>query len=341
VLPSEAYGVTVPPWLSVDPNSGEAEEGEENTHIVTAGTAGLATGVHHANITVTSNDPSCPVTTVPVVLTVTSDPPLHSSETPPDGGTSSNLTPQISVEVTDVSGINHETLRLYVDGFQVFFSLALIPNGFRVYYWHEMGFAPNSNVACRIVASDFVGNELDYTWHFSTPGGYDIPVVLGWNLVSVPLSGAGGPLPGALADLCGDTEWDRAMWYDPADALDRWKQYNPEWAPSLNDMPPLDSSMGVWIRVIELGDGNLTLYGDAPGRTCINLRAGWNLVGYPTFNSTLTVAEAFWGTSASVVEVFDPSQPYCTRTVGPNYVMTPGKGYWVYANADSVWIVDW
>lgn len=263
-------------------------------------------------------------------------PPTHSNETPV--GESTNLTPVVSVRVTDASGIEPSSVRLYVDGFPIFIELTPVPDGYLVSYWHEMGFAPATNHSCRIVADDTLGNRLDFTWYFTTPPPYYVPVVLGWNMISIPLDLFDASLPGAFLDS--DTTWDRMMAYDASDPADPWKQYNTAWSPSLNDLASLDSSMGFWLHVTAVGDGNLTVCGSDPGTTTIQLRAGWNLVGYPT-QTPRTVAEAFWGTTADIVEVFDPAQPYMTKEVGAGYLMAPNKGYWVHVLADSVWVVDW
>jgi hypothetical protein len=71
------------------------------------------------------------------------------------------------------------------------------------------------------------------------------------------------------------------------------------------------------------------------------VHAGWNMVGYPSLNTTMTVANAFWGTGVDIVEVFDPLQTYGTVAVGPTYVLKPGEGLWVHAPTDSVWTVNW
>ena len=99
--------------------------------------------------------------------------------------------------------------------------------------------------------------------------------------------------------------------------------------------------MGAWVFVTFVGDGYINVGGDLPDSTSIQLRAGWNLVGYPTLSTTITVGDAFWGTGATMVEVFDPSAAYRTRSVGSTYVMRPGEGYWVYVPTTTTWTVDW
>ncbi|MFH0815410.1 MAG: hypothetical protein V1934_01135 [Methanobacteriota archaeon] len=268
-------------------------------------------------------------------------PPIHFDETPQPGGASTNLTPVISVHVADPSGVDLATIRLYVDGFCIFYEAVPTVDGFIVSYWHEMGFAFGANVTCMIVASDTLGNAMEYTWQFTASSGQAIPVALGWNLISIPVTQNSTSLPGCLADLLGDTLWDRVMWYDSSDISDHWKQYNANWPSSMNDLYNIDPSMGVWINVTVPGDGLITICGTPPTATIVHLRAGWNMVGYPSLNSNVTVAMAFWGTTVSIVEAFDPGAPYRTRAVGSKYVMNPYEGYWVYAVADSVWAVDW
>ena len=170
---------------------------------------------------------------------------------------------------------------------------------------------------------------------------FKIPVVAGWNLISTPLIPVSSALPSALLDNDGDTTWDRAQWYDPYDAGNHWKQFNSGWNFSLNDLSGFNASMGIWVNITSVGDGFLNLSGEIPTSISILLRTGWNMVGYPSLNNSTTVGVALWGTGATIVEVFDVNTTYRTKVVGPNYVMRPGEGYWVYVPADTVWTVDW
>ena len=108
-------------------------------------------------------------------------------------------------------------------------------------------------------------------------------------------------------------------------------------------MPDVDNTMGVWVHITRNnGDGSLTIgEGVQPVSTIITLHAGWNMVGYPSQRGDITVAEAFWGTGADMIEVFDQSQPYLVSEIGPGNLMQPGQGYWVHVPVDTVWVVDW
>ena len=127
--------------------------------------------------------------------------------------------------------------------------------------------------------------------------------------------------------------------YDSTDAMDPWKIYRV--GSAVNDLFNLDHTMGFWLQVTDVGDGLLTINGRMPTITLIALHEGWNMVGYPTFCDNMTVAEAFWGTSADHVEVFDAASPTLLSEVGPTYLMKPGEGYWVHVPVDSVWTIDW
>ena len=174
----------------------------------------------------------------------------------------------------------------------------------------------------------------------SPPPSFNIPVVAGWNLISTPLILGNFALPGVILDNNGDTTWDRVQWYDPL-STNHWKNYYTGWPAQLNDLTSVNHTMGVWVHVTNMGDGFIKVYGSLPSSVTIPLYAGWNLVGYPTLNTTTTVANALWGTGADRVEVCDPTAPYGTKEAGPTYIMKPGEGYWVHVPADTVWIVNW
>jgi parallel beta-helix repeat protein len=170
---------------------------------------------------------------------------------------------------------------------------------------------------------------------------FQIPVVTGWNLISIPHLQLNPSTPTALLDINGNTLWDRVFWYDSSNMANRWMLYNTEWPPIWNDLRYVNRTMGLWINITKVGDGYLNISGYSIPTTSIPLRAGWNLVGYPTLATNMTVANAFGGTGADIVEAFDQNATYKTRVVGPTYLLKPGEGYWVHVPADTVWTVNW
>lgn len=171
---------------------------------------------------------------------------------------------------------------------------------------------------------------------------FDIPVVDGWNFVSYPID-VSGDADVVLDDSVrgdGATFWDMVQWCDPLTG--EWRSYATFRPPALNDLPPLDNTMGLWVHVTALGDGFLTVgSGVVPASTGIQLRAGWNDVGYPSLTSR-SITDAFAGTGYDrPVEGFDPGAPYMTAQLADTYMMTAGEAYWVHVPADTVWFVNW
>ncbi len=166
---------------------------------------------------------------------------------------------------------------------------------------------------------------------------------IGWHFISVPL-GVSGELSAIFDDSKwgdGGTTWDCIKWYDPTDDKDPWKTYRV--GASTNDLFDYSNGMGLWIHITSNnGDGFLTTgEGVEVTSTAIQLSAGWNMVGYPTYCDTKTVGEVFWKTGADRIEIFDPTKPYLINEVEPSHIMKPGAGYWVHVPADTVWVVDW
>jgi len=189
-------------------------------------------------------------------------------------------------------------------------------------------------------AQDSAGNEDGNLVEMSGMPAYlqyfDIPVHLGWNLISYPLL-ASGDIELVLND---DVVWDYAQWYNSTDTGDHWKTHII--SRSENDLNNIDNTMAIWLHVTDVGDGYLTVSGEAPNSTSILLHAGWNLVSYPSSSS---VAMDSAGLPAEVTKIakYDPSSPYLVSEVADwtanNFV--PGNGYWLYSTADTTWSVNY
>jgi uncharacterized membrane protein len=260
-------------------------------------------------------------------------PPIHSNEFPAIDGLTSNLYPDISVHVTDINGINIGSIRLYIQGFRVDCTMTPMAIGYNVSYWHEFGFTQGETVTCRIVASDTSGNILDFTWHFQIidNGVFNIGIRQGWNLISLPLVQADTSVVSVLSSI--DGKWDVVKYYDSTTMA--WKSYRV--GSSVNTLTDLDNTMGFWLHATV--NATLTVYGMPAANTIIMLKAGWNLVGYPSLNSTRTISGALFGTGYGGVEGYDAASPYLLRVLNGSYVMQPGEGYWVFVPADAMWTV--
>lgn len=148
-----------------------------------------------------------------------------------------------------------------------------------------------------------------------------------WRLVSTPF---GTDDLGSIAD---SVDAEIISTYDPQTCT--WESYNIH--SQVQSLSALDCDRGFWLRSTA---DRFFLTGTVETQRNIQLRAGWNLVGYPS-STPDTVANVFWGTGATKVAAFDGSAHYNIREVGPDHVMMPGHGYWVYLPADAIWTVDW
>ncbi len=169
-------------------------------------------------------------------------------------------------------------------------------------------------------------------------------LMVGWNLISIPLIPDVTTVPNVLLDLDGDTTWTIIQYYDPLDS-DPWKCYATFKPPPLNDLNDVNHTMGVWLYIpdaVALGDGFIKVTGTQPITTNINLWAGWNLVGYPS-DTSLLASIALIGTGADIIAVFDPGQPYRIRDeIDLSLVtMMSGNAYWIHVPADTIWTLNW
>jgi len=258
--------------------------------------------------------------------------PDHSNEFPPVDSSTTYPWPTVSVHVTDPSGVDSSSIRLYVEGFSVFYNLTPITDGYNVSYYYSAGFSPGE-VTCRIVADDVYGNGLDFSWKFTVIPSIDVPLVAGWNLVSIPLIQSDTSILSFLSSING--KWDLAQTYSQG----QWKSYATYQPPSLNDLQDLDHTMAVWLHTTEACTLNVT--GTVPTSTDIQLYSGWNLVGYPSYTQR-SIMTALAGTGYDrPIEGHDPGNPYHLTQLPALYLMQPGEGYWIHVPADTVWIIDW
>jgi hypothetical protein len=186
------------------------------------------------------------------------------------------------------------------------------------------------------VAADPLGNTLDWNWSFTVLHSYDIELIEGWNLISLPLVQVSDSMDDIFSSI--DGIWDIVQYYDARDPAKPWKVYATFKPEILNTLKTVDHKMGLWLHVNS--HATLTVYGTPPENTQINLWAGWNLVGYPAGEGiNFTVLDLKILTDADEVQGFDPQANYQTVTLPDEYVMMLGEGYWVHTPTDSVWIV--
>lgn len=175
---------------------------------------------------------------------------------------------------------------------------------------------------------------------------YTIPVHAGWNLVSIYWNPYNTSLPGVLTDNINDglgfVQWNRVMAFFAWDIANPWRQYYIGWDPSLNDLTFVNRTMGLWLNVTAVGDGNIT-QNDADyyynNSTTINLYKGWNLVGFPSDSFVYTVSDFKADTGAAYVEGYSPTATYKTTVLLDPMCFIPSQAYWAYIPSATTWTV--
>ncbi len=165
---------------------------------------------------------------------------------------------------------------------------------------------------------------------------YNIPIQIGWNLISLPLITPSGDLATILSGI----SWDRAYIYDPLNPYP-WLSNRKTGLPEFNDFTNVDITMGIWVHATAAG--TLAISGGIPASPQIMLHAGWNLVGYPTMTSR-NAALALTGTNADMMAVYDSSSPSLMRDIIGDFsteILQAGNGYWIHVPADVVWVINW
>jgi hypothetical protein len=197
------------------------------------------------------------------------------------------------------------------------------------FIWHTTGTQPIT------VTATNAGGTVTGTHAIMIYGSHGLVLSTGWNLVSWPLAPITENLTDTVASL--GSACDEVWAYDAWDDTDPWKQW-PE------DLAQADETMGLWMRVTE--PVTLTIHGWQPASPSIDLREGWNLVGYPS-QTARPVAEALASIDGfyTVVQTFDPADPadpwkrYDVSV--PVYandlaLMEPGRGYWIYVTTACI-----
>jgi hypothetical protein len=163
-----------------------------------------------------------------------------------------------------------------------------------------------------------------------------IPVYQGKNLVSSILDTLGQDIPSVFQTLAFDKVW----MYVGTDPVNPWRSSTP--GKQINDLDltmSVDPATAYWI---EFNDGGLLrIVGEVREVTNIPLKAGWNLVGYPSVNADYTVADLKIDTGATAVEGAYYAAPiYSLRRFSDSDTLIPGHGYWLYIPSDTIWIVN-
>jgi len=158
----------------------------------------------------------------------------------------------------------------------------------------------------------------------------------GWNFVSFSLIPDDTSLETILEDpdngIAGN--YDRLMYYDAS--ADEWLTYVPGREDHFNDLEQWNHTMGVWIRMT--ADDVLTVEGHETSETTMTLYEGWNMVSYPSADMT----EETLPTEVTMVGYFDATLDNNIAYVEVDeFEFEPGRGYYLYAEEETTWTVEY
>jgi parallel beta-helix repeat protein len=207
--------------------------------------------------------------------------------------------------------------------------IASVPNGTSEFIDNLAGEGDPNNYFYRVCAVD-LNNQSSCAQ--KQEGKFTQSLSKGLALVSYPLHQLDSSLEVVLQTVSYDKAWSYDFFFQ-------------EWT-SFAESKPYSASLldayffsGLWINVTE--ESNFTVAGMVPGQSTIQLSAGWNLVGFPSFNTTYAVAELKQRTGATRVEGFDPStSPYNLKALQDTDVLQTGQGYWIYVPTWTIWVVN-
>ncbi len=203
-----------------------------------------------------------------------------------------------------------------------------VPNGTSEFVDGSAGEGDPNNYFYSVCAVDSLGRSACAAHQ---GGKYTRTLTTGFNLVSSPimLNASHRSLCEVLQTVKFDNAW---VFYG---TTQEWKLYSPS-KPGQIDVET-DYEAGIWVNVTE--DSNFTVAGLVPWiSTEIMLWPGWNLVIFPSFSTTYTVADLKSETGATGVEGFDiTASPYHVKILTDGDVLQTGYGYWVKVDG----IVSW
>ena len=154
----------------------------------------------------------------------------------------------------------------------------------------------------------------------------------GPNLVSIPLIQSDESLQTVLQTVTYDNAWS----YDAINQ--EWKSLSKS-KPYGQSLKYLNHTIGIWVNVTK--DSNLTVAGAVPTSTTIDLQAGWNLVGFPSFDDNYTVSDFKAAVAVERMEGFDGSAPpYFLRVMTDGNFLQAGFGYWIKVESPAIWTVE-
>ncbi|TET91776.1 MAG: hypothetical protein E3J35_01165 [Methanomassiliicoccales archaeon] len=170
-----------------------------------------------------------------------------------------------------------------------------------------------------------IGQKPEFVWFNLTFAS------AGWYLISFPVSLTDKSVQNTFSSI--NNSYDQVRVYDTQTS--QWLSYMT--FKSVQTLTEVDKTMGIWIHMT--GPASLNMSGLVSYITEIELYPGWNLIGYPSMNSTgMMVSDLLNYSVVDAVEGFDGMNPpyHLRQMTNPNEYLVPGEGYWVHVNGSPV-----
>jgi hypothetical protein len=156
----------------------------------------------------------------------------------------------------------------------------------------------------------------------------------GWNLVSTPLYQTNTAREHVLQTIEGNYT---SVYGYHAGKSRPWVGWHRDKPNKFNDVFEINHEGGYYIDM--LNPDHLVVCGKVPVNTQIQLKTGWNLVGYPSL-FIRTRDDALSSISGLYTKVyFYNVTSGRDEALGPGDMMYPGYGYWIHVHTNCVWEV--
>jgi hypothetical protein len=211
--------------------------------------------------------------------------------------------------------------------------------------WDTTGLAGPHDIHVVVDYDDIIpesneGNNVAYK-SLNVNGSFPpIHLDFGWNLVSFPQTVSSTEITTVLSSISG--KYDTVQLFDNQGTSQFWKHYYVNKPSHLNTLAHLDNTKGFWINVLDIGGADLDVEGDIPQTPQdVQLKSGWNLVGYPSSTKRLrdvALNNLVFGVDVEVIKWFDStSNTHIILESGD--LIEPGHGYFIFANHDCTWTI--
>lgn len=203
--------------------------------------------------------------------------------------------------------------------------IATVPNGTSAYSDEDAGEGDPMNYFYRVCAFDALGGA---SCGSNQAGKYTRFLQKGNNLVSIPLIQHNRSTEVVFQTLGFDEAWV----YDVSET-GTWMSYMTQ-KPYKGSLQEVSHVLGVWVSTVQ--DSNLTVAGIVPRLTVVNLKTGWNLIGFPSMSSSYSVSQMKNEIGSDDLEGYAPlSPPYHLQKLENEDVLRVGYGYWVKVWSDT------